>query len=220
RRADLRPAADGRRSCAVEPDDVRNQQVAVRCRRLAERLSVAGRRDISGSRRCQGGLPVAGSRGSVQRRTAFDLPSSLGEGRAHLLRRAPRKIRYGTARQEEFRRAVRRDVERGSELLNARGSRRDLRLLWGHARQSQAGSGIVMENSPSVNVLPLVTAWLALRLPAASRREFTVSTKAQCDAVPVAVTLPSAMAETITRRPLETPSVGLLTVGLSLSPSA
>lgn len=71
----------------------------------------------------------------------------------------------------------------------------------------------------NVNVLPFVTDWLADSAPVASRRLLLVSTKAQCEAVPVADTVPSVMALTVTLRPLGLRSVGALTVGEVLLPS-
>lgn len=78
---------------------------------------------------------------------------------------------------------------------------------------------MVTSNAPKLNVLPLVTDWLPLRLLAASRRLLLSSTSAQWVADPVALTLPSVMALTVTLRPLVSPSVGALTVGLALVPS-
>ncbi len=71
-----------------------------------------------------------------------------------------------------------------------------------------------------VNVLPLVTPWLLARVFEARNRELVLSVKAQCVAVPVAVTDPSVMAETGTCLPFGLPASGAPTVGPDLFPRA
>ena len=71
-----------------------------------------------------------------------------------------------------------------------------------------------------VNVLPLVTDWEEESEPVASSRLLLVSSNAQCVAVPVAVTLPSVIAETVTFLPVGLRSPTLPTVGDVFAPSA
>src|SRR5690606_16438599 len=82
-----------------------------------------------------------------------------------------------------------------------------------------AASRMVMENDPSVKVLPEVTACEADSSPVASSTEPESSVSAQCVAVPVVLMTPSEMADTTTRRPSVAPFCGALTVGVALVPS-
>jgi hypothetical protein len=69
----------------------------------------------------------------------------------------------------------------------------------------------------SVNTLPEVTAWLAVSAPVAIS-VFEPLVSAQCVAVPLAVTAPSVIAGTTTRRPSTVPSEGPVQVRPVLLP--
>ena len=70
-----------------------------------------------------------------------------------------------------------------------------------------------MSKAARVNVLPDVTDCELAKAPTASSRELVVSVSAQCVAVPVAVTLPSVIAATVTLRPFGDAAAGAPTDG-------